>query len=244
MKIFITWLLTLVLLPALKAQTKDGVILFETKTDMHRRIPADNQQALAVIPKTRVSKNELLFSSSQTLYRPEEEEPDLTQPEGGGMMIKLKGPGDNIYYQDFSVQKTIEVRELMGNNYVIEQPMDSGKLNWKLVEGETKTILGHLCHKATAKTARGFDIEAWYADDIPLSSGPQGIRGLPGLVLMTDMNKSEFVTTAVEFRNTFKKSELKAPGNGKKVTEAEFAKIVKDAFGDQNGGVRIVTNDN
>jgi len=224
------------------AQTTEGKIVYEQKVDLHRRIPEDNQHMRSMVPPSRTTKYELHFADNQSLFKAIEEEPDMTEQNNGGVVIRIGGSPENEYYKNFSTKKLVEKRELMQEMYLLEDSIKS--ISWKLEEGETKTILGHLCHKATAKTARGFDIEAWYADDISLSSGPQGLRGLPGLVLMTDINKSEFVTTAVEFRNTLKKSELRAPNNGKKVSEAEFAKIVKDAFGDQNGGVRIVTNDN
>lgn len=229
----------------LNAQSKEGIVLYETKADMHRRIPQDNQQARAMIPATSTTQNELLFAGTQTLYRPIQEEPDLTQNDGNGMItIRMRGPGDNIIFYDMNTKKTVEQRELMGADYLIEQPADSGKVSWRLIEGETKTILGHACKKAVGKSPRGLDLEAWYAEDIPLSSGPAGMRDLPGLILMIDINKGEFITTAKEFQPLAKKSELKAPSKGKKVTNAEFAKIMKDAFGDQQGGIRIVTNDN
>jgi|KBSMisStandDraft_5_1062788.scaffolds.fasta_scaffold00032_34 GLPGLI family protein len=242
---FLFTCLAVLLASLLMAQTKEGIIIFETRADMHRRIPQDNQQARAMIPAVRITKNELLYSSTQSLYRPIEEEPDLTQNDGGGIVtIKLRGPGDNIYFYDFATKKITEQRELMGSDYLIEQPADSGRLSWKLIDGETKTILGHSCKKALAKSSRGNDMEAWYAEDMPIPSGPSGVHDLPGMILQLDINKGEFTTIAKEFQPLSSKNELKAPAKGKKVTEAEYAKIMKDAFGDQPGGIRIVTNDN
>jgi hypothetical protein len=56
-----------------------------------------------------------------------------------------------------------------------------------------------------------------------------------------DVNNSEFVYTATTISKDVKKSELKAPTKGKKVSPEEFAKLRKELMG--NGGpIRIVTN--
>ncbi|MEI9958361.1 MAG: GLPGLI family protein [Ferruginibacter sp.] len=113
-------------------------------------------------------------------------------------------------------------------------------ISWKLIDGETKTIAGHVCKKATGKTTLGSDLVAWYAEDISLSAGPDQFGGLPGLILSVDVNSGEFVYTATEIKKDVKKADIKAPSKGKKVTNEEFVKLRKELMGD--GPVRIVTN--
>lgn len=221
-------------------QTKEGRIVYEQKIDMHRRIPAENAQLKAMIPPTRTTKYELLFADNQSLFKAIEEEPDITEQTGGGnVVIRMNGGAENEYYRNFSTKKMVDKRELMENSYLVEDSLCT--LTWKLEEGETKSILGHTCKKATAKTERGTEVIAWYAEDIPVASGPEQFNGLPGLILGLDANKAEIVFTAVSLDKVDKKK-IKAPAQGKKVSHTEFAKIQKELMGNAPGGLRIVNN--
>ena len=240
MKKIITFLMAATLVQLAAAQVTEGKIVFDEVIDMHRRIPKDNEQMKAMIPQFRTTKFELSFADNKTLYKAAEEEPDLSeQPQGGGIVMKFGG-NDNIFYKDLGTQTTIEKRNLMEKEFIVEDSIHN--INWKLVDGETKTIAGHVCKKATGKSPMGFDIIAWYAEDIAISSGPAQFGGLPGLILGMDVNQAEFVYTATSIDKDVKKSDIKAPTKGKKVTPAEFAKIRKELLGDSNGPVRIVTN--
>lgn len=221
------------------AQTKEGKIIYEQKIDLHRRIPAENAQMKAMIPPSRTVKFELYFGDNQSLYKAVEEDPDLSNENSGGVVMRFNGGAENEYYRNFSTKKAIEKRELMETIYLIDDSLRSQQ--WKLEDGETKTILGHTCKKATAKSERGSDVIAWYAEDIPVAAGPELFNGLPGLILGLDANKGEIVFTAVSLNNVDKKN-IKAPTKGKKVNQAEFAKIQKELLGNTPGGVRIVTN--
>lgn len=54
-------------------------------------------------------------------------------------------------------------------------------MKWKILDGEKK-IKNYLCKKAQI-TFRGRTYTAWYAEKIPVSSGPWKFNGLPGLIL-------------------------------------------------------------
>src|SRR4029079_5082984 len=90
-------------------------------------------------------------------------------------------------------------------------------LKWKMSE-ETKTVLNHLCRKATAtnyskRTMMTMDngkmekrevddtsnIIAWFTSDIPVPAGPGEYQGqLPGLILEMDVNNGRQVYKALE----------------------------------------------
>ncbi|MEO7769339.1 MAG: hypothetical protein ABIS01_18040, partial [Ferruginibacter sp.] len=102
MKKILLAVLTMVCQQNTEAQTKEGKITYEQKVDLHRRIPEDNQQMRAMIPPTRTSKFELLFADNQSLYKAAEEEPDLTEQNHGGMVIKINNGAENEYYKNFT----------------------------------------------------------------------------------------------------------------------------------------------
>ena len=239
MKQIIALLFALVIFQWATAQVKEGKIVFEEKIDVHRRIPKENEQMRAMLPQFRTNKYELLFADNKSLYQKQEEETDLSEQPQGGMVMRFGG-ADNIYFKDFTLQKSIEKRDLMEKEFIVEDSIRN--ITWKLVDGETKTILNHVCKKATGKSERGLDLVAWYTEDILLSSGPAQFSGLPGLILALDIAEGEIVITAQEINDSVKKTDIKAPTKGKKVTPAEFAKIRKELLGNGNGPVRIVTN--
>lgn len=222
------------------AQVKEGKITYEQKVDMYRRIPEDNLQLRSMVPQFRTSKFELFFGANQSLFKAVEEEPDMTEQNNGGVVIRIGGSSENQYYKNFNTQKAVEIRELMEELYLVEDSIHS--LKWKLEEGETKTILGYSCKKATGKTERGSDIVAWYSEEIPVAAGPEQFNSLPGMILGIDANKGEIVFTATALDKKVDMKNVKAPVKGKKITNAEYLAKQKEAFGNQPGGMRIVTN--
>jgi GLPGLI family protein len=226
---------------ALSAQVNEGVVIYEEKIDVHRRIPKEDEQMKAMMPQFRTNKYELLFADNKSLYKAAEEEPDLSeQPQGGGGMVIRFGGAENIFYKNFTSQMAVEKRNLMDKEFIVEDSIRN--VSWKLIDGETKIILGHTYKKATGKSERGSNLAAWYADDISLSSGPAQFGGLPGLILGLDANEGEFVYTATDIQKKVDKKEIKAPADGKKVTPAEFAAMRKELMGDGNGPVRMIRN--
>lgn len=68
------------------------------------------------------------------------------------------------------------------------------------------------------------EITAWYTPDIPVSNGPSNYQGLPGLILEVNEEKTVILCTKVVM-NVKDKKEIKAPTNGKMVTQKEFDEI-------------------
>jgi GLPGLI family protein len=228
----------ILLLQTATAQVKEGKITYEQTVDMYRRIPEENQQLRAMIPQFRTAKFELLFAGNQSLFKAVEEETDMTEQNNNGIVLRIGGSAENEYYRNFNTQKSVEIRELMDELYLVEDSIR--RLAWKLEEGETKMILGYTCKKASAKTTRGSDIIAWYSEEIPVASGPEQFNGLPGMILGIDANKGEIIFTAKNLDTKTDIKNLKIPSKGKKLSHSEFLAKQKELMGD--GGVRIVNN--
>ena len=62
------------------------------------------------------------------------------------------------------------------------------------------------------------------------------------MILQVDINKQEFVVTAVSIEKSADKKELKAPVKGKKISPEEFAAKLKELFGNQTGPIMRVVN--
>lgn len=68
-------------------------------------------------------------------------------------------------------------------------------------------------------------ITAWYTMDIPVNQGPEGYWGLPGLILEVNDGKTTILCSKIVI-NPKEKTEIKAPSNGKVVTQKEYDDIV------------------
>nr|WP_294988282.1 GLPGLI family protein [uncultured Sediminibacterium sp.] len=139
----------------IKAQVKQGTIMYERKVNAHRSITSEQMKAM--IPEFRISKHLLIFSDSISLYKmiPENDAPDPfasgAGAGGGGMRMSFSfntGSDAGELYKNFTQSKSILSSELAGKNYLISDSIKQQP--WKLIN-ETKQILGYTCLKATRK---------------------------------------------------------------------------------------------
>jgi GLPGLI family protein len=225
------------------AQIKQGTILYDRKIDVHRRM--QDEQMKAMVPQFRTDKHVLLFNDSVSVYKTvtEDEAPDPFNNGNGNIQIRVDGPGDNgILHKNFITQKLLEQTELGDKDYVIVDTIHAQP--WKLAD-ETKTILNHVCKKATLKTERGNDVIAWYAEDILNPAGPENYSGLPGVILSVDINNGEILFTATEIKEEVNVKEFKEPEKGKYITRANFEKKMDELFGPPTpDGRRVVRFNN
>lgn len=226
------------LVAALHAQQKEGKVAYERT--MQLQIQFHDDAMAQMLPKTRTDKFELTFGNNQSLWKHVDEEVDNTELSGGnGIQINMVGPGQtDVVFHDFSKGRRVDQREMFDKKFIIEDSIR--KLNWKLT-GETQTILGHVCQKATAQRASmrmqmTMDngkmerkeindtsiIVAWFTTDIPVPAGPEVQGELPGLILALDMNNGRMVYKALEISPKADIASVKEPTKGKKVTSAEF----------------------
>ncbi len=69
------------------------------------------------------------------------------------------------------------------------------------------------------------EVVAWYTPEIPVSNGPENYFGLPGLILEVSAGKTTLLCSKIVM-NVKDKKEIKAPTNGKVVTQKEYDEIV------------------
>ncbi|WNM20016.1 GLPGLI family protein [Flavobacterium capsici] len=68
-------------------------------------------------------------------------------------------------------------------------------------------------------------ITAWYTPEIPVNQGPESYWGLPGLILEVNDGKTVILCSKIVL-NSKEKVEIKAPKNGKVVTQKEYDETV------------------
>lgn len=68
-------------------------------------------------------------------------------------------------------------------------------------------------------------ITAWYTPEIPVNQGPENYWGLPGLILEVNDGKTIILCSKVVM-NAKEKVEIKAPSNGKVISQKEYDETV------------------
>lgn len=141
---------------------------------------------------------EMLFNTNESYFSLKD---GLGLDDQGYFYAKLfSGYKGAIYQKDeFSYS---EIKGEIGN-FLIK---NDKRKDW-ILENETKEINGFVCFKATAlKTVENsagvfhFPIIAWYCPQIPLSYGPNGYGGLPGLILELQVRNILFGVKKIDLK--------------------------------------------
>lgn len=116
-------------------------------------------------------------------------------PRGSGFNIGGEGLAASVFLTDrLSKQRTVYVKGIAPSHAVVEYSEDLASPEWHITP-DTQMILGYTCQRATTKYF-GREYIAWFAKDIPYSSGPWKLMGLPGLILQAYDTKGEYSFTA------------------------------------------------
>lgn len=229
-------------------EVSEGVITYTTKVNMHKRIPAEQEEMKKMIPEFNTSQNLLVFNELSSLYKavPPDENPFEAQGGPGGGRMVMRMFNQNETYFDRDKEMVILVREFMGKKYLTKN--DSKRLPWKL-GSDTKEIQGLLCKNAFFTDENQREITAWYTEELRIPIGPDRFHGLPGLILEVNINEDEMVINVdkMDFR-ALKKNELKEPKSGQEITDEEYRAMIQEqmekmgAQGGQGGFRMMIRN--
>jgi GLPGLI family protein len=196
MKTILTSLLAVTIQLAAMAQTPDKALsrvrysLVHIRDTTHRDRPHTENMLLVI------GKNASIFTSYDRLNRDQENLKRIQQQlaeQAGSTSININHTGSpskpvtDIDYLYFAKENQLFTREKVFNNYLTEE--DAPKIPWK-IEKDTASFSGVKCKKATARF-KGRNWIAWYAPELPFSSGPWKLSGLPGLIIEAYDEKKE-----------------------------------------------------
>ena len=206
-----------------------GKVIYEDVMKLEIKLEGAAAQFADQLPKERRSKKELLFNSDVSLFQnlKEDETAEEVAMEHGGAMVQMKmmEPDNQLFY-DIKDSKTIEKREFMTRNFLIEGGIKQGE--WKMT-GDQKMILDYPCFKAEKEENDSTVTSAWFTPSIPVSTGPSKFIGLPGLVLQVEFEGGDRTITAQSVDlSAIDEDLLEKPKKGKKVTQEEFDTIVEE----------------
>ena len=143
-----------------------------------------------------------------------------------------------FYYRDLENKTFLDKLGLAGKDYIIKG--DTPKIKWK-IQNEIREVAGYLCQKATTiHPLHDKLVVAWYSDKIPVSTGPEGLGGLPGLILMLEYD-DELVIEATEINLDVDSQSIELPKKikGKQIT---FEKYREDYWKLLNQSIKLKRN--
>ncbi len=224
-------------------QTTEGVIDYDVKENLHRNLPPERQEMKNMVPEFRTIHMQLFFNADASLYRSVEEDDNDFESEHGGLQMKFQQPQIELFVNP-SQNKEITMQEFMGKMYLMEDSLKV--IPWKFGTA-LKRVMGYECKQATYfNEERKQQIVAWYTPDkLRPYLGPDTFNTLPGAVLEIDINEGERIITAKKLTSrTLKRSEMKPPSQGVKITKTEFRKMVQEQVERMraNGGNVIIRN--
>lgn len=244
-------LLALVALMSLTAGAqKQGEVSYTTKINMHAELPDDEHSEMIkqMIPEFQEMQNVLLFTETESLYANDEsdEGDEAIEENDGDVQIKIEmdTPEEKVY-TDVANGIIVQQRDLMGKTFLIKDTLQAS--DWH-VSDEQKLVSGVMCQKAELYTDSD-TIVAWFTPQIPVSTGPAGFAGLPGLIVHVSMDGGNYQITATNIvKRPIGKKEIKAPTKGKTITEEEFnalqerkMKELQEQFGGDGGTVIMIS---
>ena len=224
-----------------------------------------DKEAFEEAMKKAFQKNYLLtFNKNEALF---EEVVALEKPEQGGVSVSISMSGDGDKYMNTKDKISYTEEDIFGDEFVIKDSLP--KIDWQITN-ETKIIGDYNCVKATyiepvskndleayerqqekikngkttlfqMKKPEPQTITAWYASEIPVSFGPNGVWGLPGLILQLENENYIYFCTKVSLKNN-EKVKIKIPNSGKVVSKKEYEKYEKKMLkqmDDNDGAIMI-----
>lgn len=234
-KVIQTLILLVTALPLVQAQDIEGIVNYERKTYWTKLIAKlpflsqeekDRAKMMWGNDDEEKTKLKLVFTPAQSVYTYEGEQGETDDGRWSWRQ------DDYLVQRDFDKETITEWHEMGGKTYVIQDSLKIPK--WKILN-QLKDVAGHVCMKAEMEDpANQQKIVAWFADDLPVSAGPERLFGLPGVILELDYNDGVTVVTAtkIDLKKVEPKQLALPKMKGKKINLAERDRIIKEHIKD------------
>lgn len=136
--------------------------------------------------------------------------------------------GSSDFYINTEKNLKIKINYFAEKKYFIN---DTTRYDWTIYN-ESKMIDNKICYKATTikrtltyDTIKEKEIVAWFYPEIPISFGPKGFDGLPGLIMELQDDRVTFVVSQI-LKNP--KIKISKPDFANVISEKKYIEIVKN----------------
>lgn len=164
-------------------------------------------------------KMTLYFNEKQSYYS----YPKVVENEHGWSWSER----DFKIYRNFEKETKTDIIGMLGKTYIVEDSLRTPK--WKVMN-KIKEVAGHMCMMAvTEDTIKGQKITAWFANDLPVSGGPELYSGLPGMILELEVNDGDLIVSAIDIKMKPVAGEdinLPKKVKGRKIDEKQYKQLI------------------
>ncbi len=166
-------------------------------------------------PVSLLNYYEFTGDTSRSLYKPGKDVP--LDPRLWWRPVADK----NVVFTDFKKGITIAQKPVFEETFLMEDSLL--KIKWKITN-DVRTIAGYDCRKAIGIMNDSITIFAFYTDELLVTGGPEGIQGLPGMILgmgIPRLHATWFATKVEVF--DINMSKVVPATKGKKVTRSTIS---------------------
>lgn len=177
-------------------------------------------------PQFKKLKSTLVFGDDKTLFTPVEDNSSFNGFFGDDSMVNQ----NNTTYMDLADGLMTSQKQVFEQVFLLKDSVR--KIKWKITD-ETREIAGYTCRRANAIVLDSVYIVAFYTDKIPVSGGPEGFTGLPGMILGVAMPHENVTWFATKVTETYADNKtLVPPHKGKPVNYKQLLDILHQAMKD------------
>ncbi|RYY40739.1 MAG: GLPGLI family protein [Chitinophagaceae bacterium] len=172
------------------------------------------------LPTSVTTFHEFIGDSTRSLYRPGKDaniDPRL---------FYRPVADKNVVFTDFANQHVVAQKPVYDETFLMDDSLS--RIKWKIT-ADTRVIAGYECRKAVGILDDSVAVFAFYSDEILIPGGPEGIHGLPGLILgmgIPRLHTTWFATKVDVF--DIPMSVVKPETKGKKMTRTALMKHLGD----------------
>lgn len=242
-KILIAILLVIAITPAKAQHTLSGTIEYARSLNIQRAVDYMDgrrkewaERYLKDAPKFNRHYYNLSFTTKHSVYEPGKASDQTTD-----MWFARIPVDENVVYTDYTTKTVVAKKQVYEERFILKDSMR--KIDWKIYD-EVRTIANYKCRKAVGVMLDSVYVIAFYAEDIPVSGGPEMFGNLPGMILEIAIPRlhTTWIATKVDIE-TPDEEKIAAPkkAKGKEVTAKEMYDIISSSlerWGDY--GERIV----
>lgn len=182
------------------------------------------EQMKKTMPQFKLTYFDLYFDEAKSLYKPGRESPQTQN-----IPMSFQSPAnENVVYTDLANHLLTSQKSVYGSTVVVQD--SARQIEWR-ISNDKRTIAGFECRKAVGRIMDSVYVIAFYTDQIVTTAGPESFSGLPGMILgiaIPRINTTWFATK-IEVAPVAAVN-LTPPSRGKKMTAAEFKKLVNDSM--------------
>lgn len=164
-------------------------------------------------PREMISFHDFIGDATKSIYKPGRE---TEEKQNFFMPMSNK----NIVYHDYTAGTTIAQKPVFEETFLMQDSIP--KIKWRIT-ADSRTIAGFDCRKAVGILDDSVGVIAYYTDELMIPGGPEGITGLPGMILGLSVPRLHAVWLATKVEVFDVNTNAVTPATkGKKVNRASM----------------------